>query len=210
MEKNSRLYNIFTVLVGALLVGAMWRVRGTHGWGSEMGVLNVGFMFAMFAMLIKGSRQKLNLGWFGLTVAAFVATTPAWGTFLTQITGYFEATDTNLPSFETSPISGIIIMLILGFGISSLYGILLGRGFSSKQWKIQHLIVLLVVFFGPYYLFGMSLSSKCEYCTEIVGAGVSIGVCSVLFCFDLHPMRDRLIHIKTVKTILFILIMFPR
>lgn len=148
MKKESKLYNIFTVLVGALLVGAMWRVRGTHGWGSEMGVLNVGFMFAMFAMLIKGNRQKLNLGWFGLTVAAFVATTPAWGTFLTQITGYFEATDTNLPSFETSPVSGVIIMLILGFGISSLYGILLGRGFSSKQWKIQHLIVLLVVFFG--------------------------------------------------------------
>ena len=45
--KNSKLYNVLAVLVGALLLGFLWRVRGEHGWGSSWGLLNAGFVFAL-------------------------------------------------------------------------------------------------------------------------------------------------------------------
>lgn len=124
-------------------MGMMWRIRGAAGWGSEWGVLNAGFMFTMFVLLVKGEREKMNLWWFALTCVAFIATTPAWGTFLGQIIGYFHYTTVEIPVY-----SAVLIMFVLGFGLASLYGIALGRGFSGRKWKIQHVIVLIAVFIG--------------------------------------------------------------
>ena len=39
-------------------------------------------------------------------------------------------------------------MLTLGFGLASLYGIMLGRAYSDKQWKVYHYIILVAVFFA--------------------------------------------------------------
>jgi hypothetical protein len=38
-------------------------------------------------------------------------------------------------------------MLCLGFGLASLFGVILGRGFSEKQWKIKDIVILLAVFY---------------------------------------------------------------
>ncbi len=142
--------NILLVLLGALLMGFLWRVRGEHGWGSSWGLLNAGFIFTLFIITIKGNRQKLDLGWISLTALSFMLTTPGWGTLLNQITGViYRAEDwTNGgETVYTSIGSAIFLMLCLGFGLASLFGIMLGRGFSEKQWKLKHFVILLTVFF---------------------------------------------------------------
>lgn len=161
MVKNNKYsisYQLFTVLIGALLMGFLWRVRGTHGWGSSWGLLNAGFIFTMFITMIAGARKKMNFGWLAVSSLMFMLTVPAWGTLLDQITGVlFNASEisTLVPfnSAFTSDVycsvpSAIYIMLSLGFGLASLYGIMLGRAYSDKQWKIRHYIILIAVFFA--------------------------------------------------------------
>ena len=157
-NKYSVGYQLFTVLIGALLMGFLWRVRGTHGWGSSWGLLNAGFIFTMFITMVVGVRKKMNLGWLAVTSLMFMLTVPAWGTMLDQITGVlFNASEIkSLVPFNSayttdvycSVPSAIYIMLTIGFGLASLYGIMLGRAYSDKCWKIQHYIILLVVFFA--------------------------------------------------------------
>ncbi len=157
-NKQSIAYQLFTVLIGALLMGFLWRVRGTHGWGSSWGLLNAGFIFTMFITMVVGTRKKINIGWLAITSLMFMLTVPAWGTLLDQITGVlFSASEikTLIPfnSAYASDVycsipSALYIMLTLGFGLASLYGIMLGRAYSDKQWKIKHYIILLAVFFA--------------------------------------------------------------
>ena len=149
-KENTVLKNALTILLGALLMGLLWRVRGEHGWGSSWGVLNAGFVFTMFIVVIKGSRQKLDIGWLSLTALAFMLTTPGWGTLLSQITGIiYDAEDwiNGGSDVYTSVGSAVFLMLCLGFGLASLFGIMLGRGFSEKQWKIKDIVILLGVFY---------------------------------------------------------------
>lgn len=161
MVKNNKYsigYQLFTILIGALLMGFLWRVRGTHGWGSSWGLLNASFIFTMFIIMVIGERKKLNFGWLAITSLSFMLTVPAWGTLLDQITGVlFNATEiSSLIPFSSayasdvycSVPSAVYIMLTLGFGLASLYGIMLGRAYSDKQWKIYHYIILVAVFFA--------------------------------------------------------------
>ncbi len=149
-KENTVLKNALTVLLGALLMGLLWRVRGEHGWGSSWGLLNAGFVFTMFIVVVKGSRQKLDIGWLSLTALAFMMTTPGWGTLLSQITGIiYDAEDwfNGGSDVYTSVGSAVFLMLCLGFGLASIFGIMLGRGFSEKQWKIKDFVILLAVFY---------------------------------------------------------------
>ncbi len=161
MVKNNKYsfgYKLFTILIGALLMGFLWRVRGTHGWGSSWGLLNAGFVFTMFITMVMDERKKMDFGWLALSSVIFMLTVPAWGTLLDQITGVlFEAEELqSLVLFDSvyssdvycSVPSAIYIMLTLGFGLASLYGIMLGRAYSDKQWKLKHYIILLAVFFA--------------------------------------------------------------
>lgn len=149
-KDNTVLKNAFLILSGALLMGLLWRMRGEHGWGSSWGLLNAGFVFTMFLVVIKGSRQKLDIGWLSLTALTFMLSTPGWGTLLSQITGIiYDAEDwiNGGSDVYTSVGSAVFLMLCLGFGLASLFGIMLGRGFSEKQWKIKDIVILLAVFY---------------------------------------------------------------
>ncbi len=146
-NSKSTFKQITTIIMGALLMGLLWRVRGEHGWGSSWGLLNAGFIFTMFVVFIKGSRKKLDLGWISLTALSFMITTPGWGTLLNQITGVLHLADESYATtvYTTIP-AAIFLMLCLGFGLAVLFGIMLGRGFSEKQWKIKDFVILIAVF----------------------------------------------------------------
>lgn len=167
-NKYSLVYKLFTVLIGALLMGFLWRVRGTHGWGSSWGLLNAGFIFTMFITMVVGERKKMNFGWLAVSSLMFMLTVPAWGTLLDQITGVlFGASEiSTLIPFNSayasdvycSVPSAVYIMLTLGFGLASLYGIMLGRAYSDKQWKTKHYIILIAVFFAAGLIAKATLS----------------------------------------------------
>ena len=157
-SNQSKLKNVLTVLIGALLMGLLWRIRGTNGWGSSWGLLNAGAIFMLFAVTVIGERKKLNLGWIGVSSLTFMLTVPTWGTFLDQITGVISSEITDdmgnvlFSGSRFIPVaSGVGIMLILGFGLATLWGIMLGRALSDKQWKIKDFVLLIAVFFASMY-----------------------------------------------------------
>ena len=49
------------VLCCAVMTGFMWRVRGSHGWGSMWGMFAVGVMLVLFIFAFFGNRQKMRL-----------------------------------------------------------------------------------------------------------------------------------------------------
>ena len=153
--------DIFAIVTGALLMGFLWRVRGESGWGSSWGLLNAGFVFTMYIMAVKGERKKMDLGWLSLTALSFMLTVPAWGTLLSQITGVLQKADPAVPGSEpvyVSVASAVILMLCLSFGVATLFGVMLGRGFSNKQWKLKDFIIVIAVFFISGAIANASLS----------------------------------------------------
>ncbi len=140
---------ILIILIGGLLLGFLWRLRGSRGWGSEAGVFNVGFVYLLFITTVMGERKKLDLGWLSLTAMSFILTVPSWGTILTQITGVIRESEVEGAEHifrYISPVSGAFMMCCVGFGVAGLFGVLLGRGFSSHQWKIKDFIVVIGAF----------------------------------------------------------------
>lgn len=155
--KSRKLYNAFTVLVGGMLLGFCWRVRGNHGWGSSWGLLFAGLVFTMFIILAVGERKRLDFGWLGLTAVSFMLTVPSWGTLLSQITGILHSEELwgsveNPTVNYVSPASAIFLMLCLGFGLATIWGVLLGRAYSGKQWKLKDFIIIIAVFYAVNYL----------------------------------------------------------
>ncbi len=150
MKKNTGMNAVFTVLAGAFAMGLCWSVRGSHGWGSSWGLLLAGFVFILFAVLAAGERKKLNYGQIALAAGSFMLTVPAWGTVLNSVTGILnpDNLDMNEEIYYVNPVSALFIMLCLGFGIAVVWGVLLGKAFSSKQWEIKDYIILLAVFFA--------------------------------------------------------------
>ena len=150
-------------ILGALLAGMMWRARGSHGWGSEMGVLTVGLIVVIFIYAV--FRRKTNASFFHIVAAASACalTTPAWGTLLNQTSGYFEVSvkgDYNnaLTQYECTPCSGVFIMLCLGFGMMPFFVFLVSRLFSDKKYSIVNYIAVAAVFFGVFYLANATVS----------------------------------------------------
>lgn len=140
---------ILLVLLGGLLLGFLWRLRGSRGWGSEAGVFNVGFVYLLFITTVLGERKKLDLGWLSLTAMSFILTVPSWGTIVNQMSGIIRETEVEGAEHffrYVSPVSGAFMMCCVGLGMAGIYGILLGRGFSSHQWKIKDFLIVIGVF----------------------------------------------------------------
>ncbi len=149
-QKYSSWQKVGLILIGGFLLGMLWRARGTTGWGSSWGLLNAGFIFSMFIALIKGERQKMSFGWLSLTALSFMLTVPSWGTLLNQITGVLQKIELwkdGDPSVYVSIPSAVFLMLCLGFGLATLFGIMLGRGYSDKQWKVKDFVIVLAAFY---------------------------------------------------------------
>ncbi len=137
-----------TVLTGAILSGFLWRLRGSNGWGAAWGLLFAGFLFALFLTAALPREKSPSVRLVSLTAFSFMLTAPAWGTLLQQITGVLGGLPEGAEPVYVSPVSGVVFMLLMGFGLAAVYGVLLGRCFSEKAWRLRDYIVLLAVFFA--------------------------------------------------------------
>lgn len=146
------------VLCFAIMSGFMWRVRGSHGWGSMWGMFAVGVMLVLFVFAFFGNRQKMRLEAIPVAVLLLGITNGGWGTLNSQMGGYLGSTvpfagQETVDIVEISPYSGLGIMLLLGFGWMPLFAMFIGSLFSKKQYKIWHCILLIAVFYTVVYVF---------------------------------------------------------
>ncbi len=146
------------VLSFAIMSGFMWRVRGSHGYGSMWGMFAVGVMLVLFIFAFFGNRKKMSLEAMPIAVILLGITNGGWGTLNSQMGGYltssvpFTGQETDAV-VSISPYSGMAIMLLLGFGWMPLFAMYIGSLFSKKQYKIWHYAVLIAVFYAVVYIF---------------------------------------------------------
>ena len=201
--KTSAGKTLLACFLGALVLGVLWRFRGSHGWGGEDGILNVGFMFLCFLVFLTGGNEKTTPFRIALTAIIFMLSTPAWGTFLNQIKGVISAGPQPLIT-GISPLSGVVMMLLLGFGISGLFGILLGSMFSATKWRLYHFITMIVAFIAVMYLSRVTICHPIlkaiqpraveAFDQALAGSGVTGGAFNAyMFHFDDMPWAKEFI-----------------
>ena len=140
------------VLVGALLTGFAWRVRGTGGWGAAWGLLTVGMLLLLFLTAALGRRCGPDLPLIALASFSFMLTAPAWGTLLKLVTGVMTVEyAAGEETVYVSPVSGVILMLCMGFGLAAVFGVLLGRCFGKTAWRKRDYFTVALVFFLVAY-----------------------------------------------------------
>ncbi len=151
------------VLVTAVMTGFMWRVRGTHGWGSMWGMFAVGVMLTLVIFAFFGNRKKMTLEALPIAVILLGITNGGWGTLNSQMGGYLGSTvpftgEEAVAIAGISPWSGMAAMLLLGFGWMPLYAMFIGSLFSKKEYKIWHYITLIAVFYIVVYAFEFTVA----------------------------------------------------
>ena len=150
----SRLQKAATVFMGAFIMGAMWRLRGEHGWGAAWGLLTCGMVFLLLVFAIFGFRRKIDFLLYSFTAFSFMLTTPGWGTLNGQITGILESgvyENGKMFTVFINPLSGVFIMLCLGFGMASLFAFLLARFFSDKTYGWKEMLLVFTVYAAVKY-----------------------------------------------------------
>jgi len=150
------------VAMGAFLMGALWRFRGEHGYGASWGLLTCGMVFLLLVFALFGFRRKINILLYSLTAAAFMLSTPGWGTLNGQLTGILDsgvAGENGQPlRVFISPLSGLFMMLCLGFGLAAVFAFMLGRFFSDRPYRWKDMAIVLTVYFAVKYVTRAALS----------------------------------------------------
>ncbi|HZJ77962.1 MAG TPA: hypothetical protein VFD52_04090 [Clostridia bacterium] len=180
--KFSTAYKLIAIIVGAFLMGSLWRIRGDHGFGSMWGMFTVATGFSLYVFSIFGFRKKSVYEILPLTVILTAITVGGWGTLNSQIGGFLGSSTPFLGeaasrTVEISPISGVIIMLFLGFGWMPFFGFLMGRFFSGKKYSMKDIVLTIVIFYVVQYILKATLAHLFlniinPQAVELFGAGL--------------------------------------
>ncbi len=155
---NDGLSAVLAALTAALLTGIMWRLRGDHGFGGSFGMYCVLTVLLLFLVWLFPRKNKGNLPFVTLAALAGAVTAGGWGTVNHQLTGALTATglfpgETFVTEVAVSPVSGVVTMLLLGFGWLPLFGMMLAMYFSDRKYHIFHALEGTAVFYAARYLF---------------------------------------------------------
>lgn len=161
--KLSTAARLLAVLMGALLTGMAWRIRGDHGFGGTWGMLAVSTTLILFLLFIFPKKDKMSLEFFAVFAFMSAITAGGWGTINSQITGTLTSTaeftgETAARIIEISPVSGIITMLMLGFGWMPFFGFFLGQYFSDKRYSVFRCVEGIAVYYAAKNIFKFTLA----------------------------------------------------
>ncbi|MBQ2694213.1 MAG: hypothetical protein IJF57_01555 [Clostridia bacterium] len=142
----------------AIMCGFMWRVRGSHGWGSMWGMFAVGVMMILVIYAFFGNRRKMSYEAIPAAVILLGITNGGWGTLNSQMGGYLGSTapftgEEVAATVEINPYYGLWVMLLLGFGWMPLFSIFIGSLFSKRDYKIKNYIAIVAVFYALVAVF---------------------------------------------------------
>lgn len=149
--------------IGALLIGFMWRVRGDHGFGSMWGMFAVGVALTLFIIVFFSDKMNVRYETVPIAILLLGITNGGWGTLNSQMSGYLSSGvpfsgEEFVTQVEISPYSGLVIMLLLGFGWMPLFAVLIGSLFSDKKFKLRHYILFIGVYYVVMLLCNLSVS----------------------------------------------------
>ena len=140
-----------SVILGALLMGFLWRARGTHGFGSFWGVAIVGSVFTLLIFAVYGNRSKMKFELMPMGALLCGITVPAWGCVISMpgsvirsvvpFSGEAEETFSSVGGGR-----GTVMMLLLGFSLLCVYSVFIGTLFSRREYKFWHYAVFCAVF----------------------------------------------------------------
>ncbi len=155
--RAATLYKCVAILIGAFLMGMLWRQRGDHGFGGMWGMFAVSAGFCLYLFSVFKDKMKINYELFPITLVSMAVTVTGWGTLLEQPLGRLAsavpfAGETAVRVVEMNPLSGVLIMLCLGFGWMPLFGFMMGRFFSNKPYTLKHILTAFAVFFAAELL----------------------------------------------------------
>ena len=150
------------IIMGASLGGMMWRFRGTHGYGGSWGLIAVGTALALLIYAFYGKRIKHGFKLLpvlaisaGLTVTGWGACNSLLSGSISSIAAFPDGAEKVLPFGQGSALA---VMLLMGFGLSCLFGTFCGTLFSDRGYKAYHYLIYIAVFFAVSYIFKATLS----------------------------------------------------
>lgn len=154
---------IFMVLACACMTAFMWRLRGSHGWGSMWGMFSVGATLILFIFAFFGNRRKMNYEAIPFGIILLGITCGGWGTLNSQMGGYLDSgvafsTAEEVSTVAISQYSGLAIMLLLGFSWMPLFAVYIGSLFSKKKYSIWKYLIIVAVFYVVAIGFQFSVS----------------------------------------------------
>ena len=162
MEQTAGLRNwqrVLIVIMGGFILGGMWRIRGDAGFGSFWGMLCVSLAYCLFLVSVLGERKKMNYILLPLLVVSMPVTVNGWGTLNLQPAGILNgALDGATDNIFCSPVSGVFIMLCLGFCWLPFFAFLMGRYFSARQYRLRDFLLVTGIYFTVKYLFMATLA----------------------------------------------------
>lgn len=198
-QDNLKWYQqIFAILAGACLMGFMWRVRGSHGFGAKWGMFAVAFVFIMFIYALYGRRKKMNYEMMPLTAVFAALTAGGWGTLNSQMNGYLSSSanfagEEAYRYIEINEYSGLVIMLLLGFGWLPLFAISLGSLFSKKKYEFRDFLIFIAVYYLTMVIANFTIS---HYILELVNPE-AVEACKEGLRdagYDMSPMKAFIVN----------------
>ena len=174
---NPKENSILTIIMGALLLGFAWQIRGSGT--SDPSV--VALLFLLFLSINYSPRKKFNLLVFGLIAFSIGIMRTGWGTFVPQagipgvVPGYLPPNvDIAVPWWN-----GYFWLFIVGiswFGIPSL---LFGGYFLTKiKYTLKDVFIVIILFVATRFVAGFIAEFLIpylapEYYNEIFLTGIS-------------------------------------
>ena len=140
---------IAVVLMGGLLLGGMWRLRGDNGFGSFWGMLPCSVVFWLFLLSVFGYRKKMSYDVLPWAVLSIPFTINGWMPVMPLLRGFIEApggpggAGVN-ESF--SYLSAIFLIFCLGFCWMTFLGFFLGLLFSPKRYRAWDFLLVAALY----------------------------------------------------------------
>lgn len=169
-KKMSAGMKFFSVILGALMGGFMWRCRGDGGWGSSWGLYGVGFVLMLLVYHFYSNRTGMKFEMIPLGAFFLGLGVTGYATVLDQLSGLLwsdlpysgELLNGQTPLLikpegdvvvSVSPISGGIITFIMAFTLVPFFTLFVASLFSDKKYRIKDYTVIAVIFFVASLIF---------------------------------------------------------